>query len=903
MTHEIVQLLVTVDAMPYGAATAACNPAVSSTDPDWPKGLIVLPGALSHDNAYTWSESITPLRGETSVGGFNVALQDVVAPSGPAAGQNVWTWLFSRRPKRIKRAALSATVGATDTTITVVRDPGFSTGSQIVWIDREAILCSAYNAGTKTFTVAAGGRGYLGTRAASHDVEPATAYAPFLWAEFPNPQKRRAILWLVRGTTATPIWRGYLGRAPRLAEADKTRWELQLDHAITVQSNRPLGPSRASVRVVGYDPSSFRLGFSRTSGAYRSLMVLREPYDGAIPEQLDTCLRVLEERLNGMLANVADADPPFTGRVETSVTDGRPRATSRSNQSHIVFLSHADLRGGRSPAAPIDVDAPDFNAREVSAGNWTGQRVLPYAPGAHVILRNVAQGWVGTTIPVDSVDGLPTTALSATYTDGADVTVVQWALSGTDGEGYPFYVGLSTVDASTRRITGFTKREPLGRVGVVPVRGDILLTQPTSLKLATLVSTTHWARALQRGVLATEYGLDGQADPRDWTWDRIDEVISATAGEASTSSRAWVFDGSSTVGDFLKETCALDGCAIAIRGSRLALVPLGPPLPTEPVAVTIDLTKEPIAGAVRGVAQQPAGFGTMNESITNVVVLQRESSEGPPITTNNRQSVALYGESQPFKVEMKGALGALLSDMTPFELARGPFSRILGLWGEPCEMVSIKVPVPLVERVSLCDVVRVRSTTLPNGEGQRGVLNTRLGRVFGRRPAISSGSDGGTMMLDVVVFAAERVAGYAPCARVGSMTSTVLTLAVGYLTASATDYAGSNLPGYRLLANDGGTGHFAVGNIVRLRVRDSATLIEEGGFSIAAVDPVFRQLELNEDTSIGAYDWPALLAGGAIVDVLIDNYDAVTTAQKDWAFVGSRTTGALDGDPIKEWSP
>lgn len=903
MTHESTQFLVTVDAQPYAAATWACDPAVSSTDPDWPKGVTVLPGALSHDNTWAWSESITPVRGETSVGGISVLLQDVVPSTGPAAGQHVWTWLYSRRPKRIPRAALSASIGPTDTTITVVADPGFSTGPQVVWIDREAINCTSYNAGTKTFTVAAGGRGHLGTRAASHAVEPARSFAPFLWAEFPNPQRRRAILWAVRGTVATPIWRGYLGRAPRLDSKDSTRWELQLDHALAVQSARALGPSRASVRVVGFDPNSFRLGFSRTSGTFRSLSVLREPYTGGVPEELDTCLRILEGRLNTMLATVAAADLSFTGRVETSVTEGRPRATSRSNQSHVLFLTHADLRGGRSPTLPIDPDAPDFNAREIAAGSWASQRVLPYAPTAHVILRNVAQGWVGTTIPVDSVEGLPTTALSATYVNAADVTVVQWALSGTDREGYPFFIGLSTVDASTRRITGFTKRQPLGRVGVVPVRGDILITEPTSLKLATLVSTTHWVRALQHGVLATEYGLDGQADPRDWDWSRVDEVISATEGEASTTAREWVFDGSTSVGEFLKETCALDGCAIVLRGSRLAIAPLGPPLPTEPVALTIDMTKNPIDGAVRAIAQQAPGFGTMNESITNVVKLKRDAAEGPPIAVNNQGSVALYGESKPFEVEVKGAFGAMLADMTPFELARGPFSRILGLWGEPSEMIQIKVPISKVDTVALCDVVRVRSTTLPNGEGRRGVLSVRTGRVFGRRPSIGVGSDAGTILLDVVVFAAERVAGYAPCARIASMNPTVLTLATGYLAAGATDYAGSNLSSYRGLANDGGTGHFARGQIVRLRVRDSATAIEEGGFSVSAVDPTFREVELNEDTAIGAYDWPALVAGGAIVDVLFDNYDVATSAQKDWAFVSSRTTRTLNGDAPKEWAP
>jgi hypothetical protein len=898
MPTENVQWIVTIEGSLYAAATSACSIDAVSADSDWPVDVMILPGALSEEDLarLSWSESIQPVRGTSTFGSISLFLNDVVPNEGYASGKSVWSYLFSKRPRNIRRAALAASITSASLSITVTSDPGFATGPQIIWIDREAIYCSSFNAGTKTFTVVT--RGYLGTRATEHVLDAARSYAAFVWNEFPNPQKRRAILWLVRGTVATPVWRGYVGNAPRLSSENKTRWELQLEPAWTVQQNRPLGPSRASVRVVGFQPDSFRMAFARAGGTFAPLIALREPYTGAIPEELDTCVRIVSDKLNQMLAQITVSDPTFSATVFPSVSDGRPRLSSVSNGAHTIFFAHADLRGGASPAPPLDPDSPDFNARETSAGVWTGLRQLSYAPRAHVILRNAAVGLATSTIPVDATDGIPTSSLVTSYTDGADVTRVQWILAGQDQQQRPFITTILSVDTANRRIVGSTRFGLPGRTSVlVGARGDILLTEPTTLTLSTLVSSSHWARAIQRGVLAPEYGLDGQADARDWNWDRIDEVISATNGEAATTSRTWVFDGSTKLGEFVSEMCALDGCAVATRDSRLVLIALGAPLPTDPVALEIDLTEE---GGGNYIAGRPPGWGMLNESITNVVRVERDGEDGPTVTVNNQQSVALYGASGPFVVKVKGALAQSLSGMTPFELARGPLSRLLGLWGEPSDAVSIQVPIDLLDRVWLGDVVTINSTILPDGLGARGVRSTRRGRVYGRKPDFGSG----TVMLDVLVYAAENVAGYAPAVRIGSVNDeTSYNAAVAYLSGTATDYAGSNLAGYRWTANDGGVSWFESGHKVRLRQIDSTSPAEEGPFTINWVNPTTREFTLLEDTSSGAVNWPALIEGGAVVDVVSDDYDIVTADQQRFAFVASRATGTLDGAQAKEWSP
>lgn len=130
MTRASVQYALTIDGCPYAAATPACS--ASPTHADWPSGVIVVPGALSRDTRMAWSESIKPITGETSVSGLSFLLDDIIAASGDATGERLWTWLFSRRPRYMDSAPLATTIGDSSTAITVTRDPGFGTGAQII---------------------------------------------------------------------------------------------------------------------------------------------------------------------------------------------------------------------------------------------------------------------------------------------------------------------------------------------------------------------------------------------------------------------------------------------------------------------------------------------------------------------------------------------------------------------------------------------------------------------------------------------------------------------------------------------------------------------------------------------------------------------------------------------------
>jgi hypothetical protein len=875
--------LLTIDGCPYAAGSADCPSTITSSDSDLPAGVVVIPGALCSEKlrALSWSEDIKPTTGELSVGQITLALDDELATSGPASGERVWTWLFSRRPREILNVSLASPgISASATSIVVLSDPGFSNVPQTIWIDREAIRCSGFNAGTKTFTATA--RGYLGTRAASHYVDESNAFTPTVWAEFPNPQRRRAILWMVVDGVASPVWRGYLGRAPRL-DAEGSRWEVQLDHAWSVQQNRALGPSRQSVRIVGFQPESLRVMVLQTGFAgatINAFEVLREPYPQPWPRSQTDLASILVERINAMF-RPAYAGSPLTGFVRATVSDGRLRFETRLDTTHTLFVGPRPVSGRVVLPSP---SGEQSTATERTVGAWTAIASLPYAATAHVMLRNGESNEV----PVDSVAGIPTSSLSTTTTADGLTTRVQWALSDTTTAG-GWHIALDSVDGTNRTVTGVLRPQWIGWAGGVTLANprSILLTEPLDVALVTRVESTHWVGALRYGALAQDYGIDDQADPRDWDWTSVPRVIGATGGEYTTS-RVWLFDGSAKLGEFVKDACRLDVCALGLRGSRLSFESIDPPLDTEDADYTLDLT------AGQGVHKSTIGWTTLPEGIVNVVRITRES--GPSLTVNNQTSIARYGLSNALEIEAKGAIATALDGRTPFELARGPLSRALGMWGEPCELLAVDAPITALVDAELCSIVALTSKTIPDGEGHRGVSTTRRGRVMGRN--IDFGR--GVVRLSVLVYP-HRVSGYAPAFRVdgfGAPSNRKVSItAAAFSGTTATNYAGTS--------SSAGVELMNVGDVMRFRKVDDTSGTEEDEWVVESVDPAGPSITLIADPSGGAIDWPNELAFGATLELVACNYNAtgIVATQKQYTYVGDDTTLAIDGEPLKEWAP
>jgi hypothetical protein len=292
------------------------------------------------------------------------------------------------------------------------------------------------------------------------------------------------------------------------------------------------------------------------------------------------------------------------------------------------------------------------------------------------------------------------------------------------------------------------------------------------------------------------------------------------------------------------------------------------------------------------------GFATQPDGVVNVVRITRE--DAPSLTVNNQQSIALYGLSQALEVEAKGAVADTVAGLSPFELARGPLSRALGMWSEPTELIAVEASLSALTEAELLSIVSVTSKVLPTVEGERGVSSTRRGRVVSRAIDLARG----VVRLGVLVFP-HRVSGYVPCARVASISGTTVTLDTVYLTSKASDYSASDEQDYTgSTPNDGGCSLFSVGDVLRLRVADSTAGTEEGGWEVATVTPSGPTLTLTAAPTGGAVDWEAELAAGNVVEVTFDDYDAgIAASQKRWSYVGSRSSRDLDGDDLKEWSP
>lgn len=121
MTRRVVSFLLTIDGCPYAAGSNGCPSSVTSTDTDYPSGVVVLPGALDSSKlrSLSWSESIKPVTGETTVDSITLALVDERVASGPATGERPWSWLFSRRSRAILRAPLATSINDTASSIVV----------------------------------------------------------------------------------------------------------------------------------------------------------------------------------------------------------------------------------------------------------------------------------------------------------------------------------------------------------------------------------------------------------------------------------------------------------------------------------------------------------------------------------------------------------------------------------------------------------------------------------------------------------------------------------------------------------------------------------------------------------------------------------------------------------------
>ena len=178
--------------------------------------------------------------------------------------------LITQRLSDIRLTRLTATLSSSATTFTVADGSALDTLLPHRVIGTEAIRCQSRSG--NTITVASGGRGYLGTRAAAHVVDTAMLAQPAVYGALQRFDKRRCVLYRVSDSGAcTAVWRGHVTNGPRLSTRDQASIELQAEHVWSRYKSAVLGRPDAACTLRGFNMSGINVQAQNTNAFYYAL--------------------------------------------------------------------------------------------------------------------------------------------------------------------------------------------------------------------------------------------------------------------------------------------------------------------------------------------------------------------------------------------------------------------------------------------------------------------------------------------------------------------------------------------------------------------------------------------------------------------------------------------------------
>lgn len=862
--------VVTFEGCPVAFGTAGTVGATSS-DSNWP-GVTIIPDLVPPQ--VSWTETMEPLAGKLSVGGFTVQINDRVsggAVSAIPAGKCYVAYLGTRLD--VNSTSIAASLTSTGLSITVMDDRQLP-ASGVVWIDQEAILIDSKAA--NILTVNASGRGYYGTRAVAHLLDRDIGANPMVWAAYPGFDRSRMILWRVSAAgVATVLWIGYCGHAPHRSEP--LLWDFQADHFTKADAIQPAGPSATTCRLRGASCGGIGLGLKHNGhdDTWWSNHGIAQNVYNTVDEAVRENARMFQENVGTGVMTSAHAEAN-NGRVKcVIVTTGiDPVALTikvGTKQDSQATTTTADPR---TTTASLD-DVPDV----VVTASLTSSSV----------------------IPVDRVDGLPASWAgtgAVTEADGTQSTVSPILLGELgDADWLALLPSSATIDDATIACRGPTvtghvtirARRPFARPG--SYRSDdgggyqlFLFDSAVALRLTSRVIAGHWLYALRRGCVDNVDTVRSSIDPRQYDWDDAARVVAVTT--EALSRREWMLDGSRTFGDLQSSACLLGGCAPGIRAGRQTIVPLQPPLPTDaPVA---SIVESDLAAGTK------AEWGAFEDGVLNGAHIK---SEYVDLTTRDGQSVARFRASKVVEIDISQSLPQNAESENPRALSQTVMRRFIGVWAVPHRFVRVVLGPSWNGRLVHGDIVSLTLRNVPDGAGGYGVT-AALGQVFAR--SVSTKADA-NVTYSILLYTHQRLAGWAPCVRVATLVTATLGIDTTYLNATATDYAGSNLAGYTGTANDGGTSRFKTGNQARLVERDNVSPLTEA-VTISSVSAGTPSITLSGAPAGG---WAAILAAGGIVDLIPDVYTAgVSATQKLYAYCGAESPALIDStDPDRKFAP
>lgn len=871
-------LAVSFDGCPYLFTTAdvAALPTPSAADTaDWSTAWTVAAGFFDADASdLGWTERMQPIDGLLDWGGLTFVLHD--APFDGAGA--LLTSLATRLPRAIPSARLTSAIGAASTTFTVDDGSVFPAGTQVVWLDAEAIRASR---SSDTFTVLT--RGYYGSAARNHAPDATRQTYPTVWGALPWVTRRRAILWYVNASgVATALWRGYAMRAPKL-HGDGARYSLQCNALWDVEKELTFSDVGATIQFEGYNARAVAFGINE----HASNESIGAAHVYRTPQQLVAYLSNTDGA--GTEGNIPEY---LATRYPTAVFD-TARATTEGDD--FVF----NVSTGDIGTFTIYISLGGIGRAFATSENEQATARFAFPPCAVL-----GSPYEAMHLPVSSIVGLPTSFAKEVFADGPYGTIVLPVLRSDLDDDLALEIQPTAATASDSlfdqpgpSVTGYLRvvaKTERGRdlqvrsdAGVSSFNGYTFVLAPAEFRYGISVDAQHWVYGLKR-LLSSSGLVSIGTDARNWDWSLADAVTDLT--QPGASGARLFFTGAMTVGDLVVSRATLAGCGVGVRGSRLAIVPFRRPLGTEALvgAITRD---DLVAGARQTYTALPDG-------LANAVALKAENVE---LNVRYADSIARYGQSRTIALTAPGLVvpSGLAQDYQTF--VDEILSRVLYLWGEPVVQVRVPLSLAWATRAYCGDFVSIREDLLPDGAGGRGLGNptalaalsasAQLGFVFGREVDVT----GGICWLDLLLQ--PSAVGYAPCVKIASYTSTTVTAETAFVK-SAGDYADP------ASFSDGGARYFRAGDVVSIVQRDTTGLAEYGPYTVQSVAGTV----ITFTAALPAGTQTALAAPGAWHDLRYAGYgdgSTISTTMRGYAYVGSNSTGRVgtSTDRVRTWSP
>jgi len=871
--------LLVIEGSKHAWGTGGVTTVLSYSDGSAPTGTSIKRGYLS-PAIPAISERLRPLDGRVEVSALDFSLHDT---DGSVTDQ------FTREREDSALTFLTASVLPADTSITVANGAVITSYPTDVWVNRECLQVHS-RAGNTLFV----NRARYGTVAEAIEVDAAVALRPELFAYPCTLRGRRARLYRVSGTTATLRWVGYVRNGPVVAQ-NGASYVVQCVHAWDQEASSTWGSPQPAAALSGYDAAAVMFiveNADKSKVAYSNPPTYKAYVYPTRRAAIDAAIVRLKSQLTSLGATGLFSAVTETGgevfvtvRFDTaSFSFGR---ASLRYGAEIANATSAENNGTTEHAFRITVQDQGALVRAGFAlgGDDRATTIKPHVgllAGSWAPVAGSRSGVVLTPVLVGELDDGALLELDPTGQSTPGPVSNDTTFSALNGSGS---VGATTFRGFARILS----KDPLAEPEPVTWdahRSGLPIPAALPLRSALRVDGEHWLDAL-RSVLEDNSLATSGSDSRNWGWSGYDAAHAA--GRDEMGAVQYRTNGNTTIGELVAEEAKLRGCCVTVGADALlSIIDLRSPTLTETPAATIT--------ARDWIATQPQGMGPSGDGLVTDVELST-----PLRTMSLRDAVALgrYGTQTLLKVSSQSLRRDPRIVTDPIGYSMTALGKLLGRWRDELQVYTSSVPASrFLSSCVLGAVVLFESNNAPNRAGRSGFsgANAKRAVIIGRT------EDPATNTLALDLLALPVVYGFAPCARVASISGATITLASGYAGASD-DYAGSTLTGYAKTANDRGAGWFAPGFVCELVLRDTATHTIEK-YTVQSVNPGAGTITFASNVNTSPTNWPALASSG-IVDVVFTSYGSTITAQRLFAAVADESTRVIDGttDRPRKWAP